>query len=100
MLKHLKVGQLYKLSMSSKLPGYSVPYLYKTAAIREGLIRVECGKWIIFLGSEVSGHGLFLKIIYEDVVGWFKMTEGVLLKRMTKRQRFRMEGSQDEEAET
>jgi hypothetical protein len=87
MLKHLRVGELYKLTISSKLPGYRVPYLYQTAAIRDGLIRVKPGKWVIFLGSEVSGHGLFLKIIYEDVVGWFKVTQGVILKRMTKRQK-------------
>jgi hypothetical protein len=87
MLKHLKVGKLYKLTMSSKLPGYMVPYLYKGPAIGERLFAVEPGKWVIYLGSEVSGHGLFLKVVYEDVAGWSEVTQGVLLKRMTKRQR-------------
>lgn len=98
-LRRLKVGKLYKLFISSKLPGYKVPCLYKTAAIGERLFQVKPGKWIIFLGSEVSGHGLFLKVIYEDAVGWFSPHHGVLLKGMTKRQRQRfrieMEG-QDE----
>lgn len=105
---HLKRGRLYRISFANVRTwggyilhveiGEGCTFLYSKPFLSHEtrMIEVRRGKWIVYLGRERNGHGLFHHVICDDIAGYIPARIGMRFKRVTKRQMIRMVG--DEEA--
>lgn len=94
-LRHLREGRIYKLTFELRRYDYALCSfqrdpnamitLYSDSSRSQEIGFVKTGKTVVFLGYGEDGLGLHAKIIYEDVVGWVRVREGMRFRRITTR---------------